>query len=70
MTTLYCFVSYFFKKILLFFKVITASLSEFCHQYAAQHQENQSAGWLSSLTNMVGSMFVSEEGGVRTQQIR
>ncbi|XP_026277370.1 armadillo-like helical domain-containing protein 3 isoform X1 [Frankliniella occidentalis] len=51
-------------------QVITASLSEFCHQFAAQHQENHSAGWLSSLTNMVGSMFVSEEGGVRTQQIR
>jgi len=36
----------------------------------AQHMEPQSASWLSSLTNMVGSMFVSEEGGVRTQQIR
>jgi hypothetical protein len=36
----------------------------------AQHMEPQSASWLSSLTNMVGNMFVSEEGGVRTQQIR
>lgn len=51
-------------------QVITASLTDFCRQFAAQHSELQNASWLSSLTNMVGNMFISEEGGVRTQQIR
>lgn len=53
-----------------FGQVITACLAEFCRQFTAQHAEAQSVGWLSSLTNMVGNMFVSEEGGVRTQQMR
>ncbi|PNF13866.1 UPF0668 protein C10orf76 [Cryptotermes secundus] len=51
-------------------QVITSCLTEFCRQFMTQHMEPQSASWLSSLTNMVGNMFVSEEGGVRTQQIR
>lgn len=51
-------------------QVITASLTDFCRQFSAQHSEIQNASWLSSLTNMVGNMFISEEGGVRTQQIR
>lgn len=51
-------------------QVITASLTDFCRQYNAQHAEAQNASWLSSLTNMVGNMFISEEGGIRTQQIR
>ncbi|KAK5649909.1 hypothetical protein RI129_000938 [Pyrocoelia pectoralis] len=51
-------------------QVITAALMEFCRQFNLQHLEAQNASWLSSLTNMVGNMFISEEGGVRTQQIR
>lgn len=51
-------------------QVITASLTDFCRQYNSQHAEAQNASWLSSLTNIVGNMFVSEEGGIRTQQIR
>jgi hypothetical protein len=51
-------------------QVITSCLTDFCRQFVTQHMEPQSASWLSSLTNMVGNMFVSEEGGVRTQQIR
>ncbi|XP_049813161.1 armadillo-like helical domain-containing protein 3 [Schistocerca nitens] len=51
-------------------QVITACLTDFCRQFQAQHAETQSGSWLSSITNIVGNMFVSEEGGVRTQQIR
>lgn len=51
-------------------QVITACLNDFCRQYNMQHLETQNASWLSSLTNIVGNMFISEEGGTRTQQIR
>ncbi|KAF7270657.1 hypothetical protein GWI33_016378 [Rhynchophorus ferrugineus] len=51
-------------------QVITSSLTEFCNQYNVEHIENQNSSWFSSLTNMVGSMFISEEGGFRSQQIR
>lgn len=51
-------------------QVITASLTDFNRQYNAQHIEAQNASWLASLTNMVGNIFISEEGGIRTQQIR
>ncbi|KAF5276242.1 hypothetical protein FQR65_LT04047 [Abscondita terminalis] len=51
-------------------QVITAALMEFCRQFNLQHLEAQNASWLSSLTNIVGNMFISEEGGIRTQQIR
>lgn len=51
-------------------QVITASLTEFCNQYNLEHTETQNSSWFSSLTNMVGSMFISEEGGFRNQQIR
>lgn len=51
-------------------QVITASLMDFNRQYNSQHIEAQNASWLASITNMVGNMFISEEGGVRTQQIR
>ncbi|XP_044738483.1 armadillo-like helical domain-containing protein 3 isoform X2 [Chrysoperla carnea] len=51
-------------------QVITASLQEFCREFVSQQYESQSASWLSSLTNIVGNIFLSEEGGIRTQQIR
>ncbi|XP_057664352.1 armadillo-like helical domain-containing protein 3 [Diorhabda carinulata] len=51
-------------------QVITSSLSDFCNQYNAEHAENQNASWLTSLTNIVGNMFISEEAGFRMQQVR
>ncbi|CAG9858277.1 unnamed protein product [Phyllotreta striolata] len=51
-------------------QVITSSLSDFCNQYNTEHAENQNASWFSSLTNIVGNMFISEEGGFRMQQVR
>ncbi|KAF4523841.1 hypothetical protein B566_EDAN013609 [Ephemera danica] len=51
-------------------QVITASLSDFCWQFATQHADPQPGGWLSSFTSMVGAMFVSDEGACRTQQVR
>ncbi|KAH1022381.1 hypothetical protein HUJ04_011794 [Dendroctonus ponderosae] len=51
-------------------QVITASLTDFCNQYNVEHVENQNSSWFSSLTNMVGSMFISEEGAFCSQQIR
>mgnify|MGYP006989420847 FL=1 len=51
-------------------QVITLSLTEFCRHFISQHAEPQNAGWLSSITNIVGNMFVSEDGIMRIQQIR
>ncbi|XP_015524466.1 armadillo-like helical domain-containing protein 3 [Neodiprion pinetum] len=49
-------------------QVISTSLTDFCRQFDQQRADIQ-ASWLSSLTNMVGSMFVGEEEA-KTQQIR
>lgn len=46
-------------------QVITSSLSDFCNHYNSEHSENQNSSWFSSLTNIVGNMFISEEGGLR-----
>lgn len=51
-------------------QVITTSLTDFCKQFNMQQSEMQNASWLSSLTNIVGNMFISEEGAVRTQQMK
>lgn len=51
-------------------QVITAALSEFNWKYAAQTYDSQSQGWLSSLTSMVGNMFVADELATRTQSIK
>uniref|UniRef100_A0A8D8LKT2 UPF0668 protein C10orf76 homolog n=2 Tax=Cacopsylla melanoneura TaxID=428564 RepID=A0A8D8LKT2_9HEMI len=52
-------------------RVIRSCLDGFCTQFAMDQLEPQSGGsWLSSLTTMVGSMFVPEDNQVRTQQIR
>lgn len=51
-------------------QVITASLTEFYRQFTLQQSENQNTSWLSSLTNIVGNMFISEDGAFRMQQIR
>ena len=48
-------------------KVIVDYLSTFCTEFAKQvtdTYEPSSWHWLSSLTNMVGSMFVAEDGSV------
>nr|XP_050867697.1 armadillo-like helical domain-containing protein 3 isoform X2 [Vespula vulgaris] len=49
-------------------QVISSSLTEFCRQFAQQRTEIQ-ASWLSSLTSIVGSMFIGEEEA-KTQQVR
>ncbi|CAG5089099.1 Similar to armh3: Armadillo-like helical domain-containing protein 3 (Xenopus laevis) [Cotesia congregata] len=49
-------------------QVISGSLMEFCRLFVQQKAEVQ-ASWLSSLTSMVGSMFVGEEEA-KTQQVR
>ncbi|XP_011684942.1 PREDICTED: UPF0668 protein C10orf76 homolog isoform X2 [Wasmannia auropunctata] len=49
-------------------QAISSALTEFCRQFAQQRAEIQ-ASWLSSLTSMVGSMFVGEEEA-KTQQVR
>ncbi|KAH0560266.1 armadillo-like helical domain-containing protein 3 [Cotesia glomerata] len=49
-------------------QVISGSLIEFCRLFVQQKAEVQ-ASWLSSLTSMVGSMFVGEEEA-KTQQVR
>lgn len=51
-------------------QVITSSLCEFCNQFNRELIENQHSSWLTSLTTMVGNIFISEEGVLRTQQMR
>lgn len=54
-------------------QVITASLTEFCKQFVNQQAETQNSSWLSTLstfTTRVGSMFISEEEGMRNQKIK
>lgn len=52
-------------------QVITSSLAAYTSSYEASLQDQQpSSGWFSSITSMVGNMFVSDEGGVRVEQMR
>lgn len=51
-------------------QVISSSLIEFCRQYTQNLSEAQTSSWFSSLSNIVGNMFVSDEGYEKTQQIR
>ena len=44
-------------------KVITASLGAYTQAYEASCADQAATGWFSSITSMVGNMFVSEEGG-------
>lgn len=50
--------------------MISASLIDFCRQYTQHLTDMHSSSWLSSLSNMVGNMFVSDEDCDRVQQIR
>lgn len=51
-------------------QVISLSLAEFCKAYSEEAREPQGSSWLSSLSNIVGSMFVTEDTGGKIQQIR
>lgn len=51
-------------------QMISTSLIDFCRQYTQNLSEMHSSSWLSSLSNMVGNMFVSDEDCDRVQQIR
>lgn len=50
--------------------MISTSLIDFCRQYTQNLNEMHSSSWLSSLSNIVGNMFVSDEDCDRVQQIR
>lgn len=50
--------------------VIAHSLANFCGMYITKQTEAQTVKWLLSFTNMVGSIFSSEENNVRLQHIR
>lgn len=50
--------------------MISTSLIDFCRQYTQNLTEIHSSSWLSSLSNIVGNMFVSDEDCDRVQQIR
>lgn len=52
-------------------QVISSSLIDFCRQYTTNVSEvHTSSSWFSSLSTIVGNMFVSDEGCDKTQQIR
>ncbi|XP_014256484.1 UPF0668 protein C10orf76 homolog [Cimex lectularius] len=51
-------------------QVISWSLSDFCRAFTQEQKEPQSGSWFSSLSNIVGNMFLSEDTGTRNQQIR
>lgn len=50
--------------------MISQSLIDFCRQYMQSLSNVQSSSWFSSLSNIVGNMFVSDEGCERVQQIK
>lgn len=51
-------------------QVIMASLGEFNERYVQSRQAEPQSSWLSSLTSMVGSMFVSDETELRIGQVK
>lgn len=51
-------------------QMISTALIDFCRHYTQNLTETQSSSWLSSLSNIVGNMFVSDEDCDRVQQIR
>lgn len=52
-----------------FGQIISSKLVEFCRQYTL-NLEGHSSSWLSSLSNIVGNMFISDDDTDRTLQIR
>ncbi|XP_041477098.1 armadillo-like helical domain-containing protein 3 [Lytechinus variegatus] len=50
--------------------VISTILGDFNGRYKAKQDEEKGSGWLSSITSMVGNMFVSEESGTHRAYVR
>lgn len=59
-----------YSSIFSYGQMISTSLIDFCRQYTQNLTEMHSSSWLSSLSNIVGNMFVSDEDCDRVQQIR
>ena len=51
-------------------QVITSSLASYNQSYEATLSDQPHSGWFSSITSMVGNMFVSDDGPVRPDQLR
>ena len=51
-------------------QVVMASLGEFNYRYVQSRQTEPQSGWISSLTSMVGSMFVADEAEQRIGQVK
>nr|CAG4634646.1 EOG090X027A [Alona affinis] len=51
-------------------QVIMAALGEFNNRYVQSRQAEPQTSWLSSLTSMVGSMFVADEAEARIGQVK
>lgn len=51
-------------------QVLMASMMVFNERYVMARQAEPQTSWLSSLTSMVGSMFVSDDAEVRIGQVR
>lgn len=51
-------------------QMTSSALIDFCRQYMQSLSNVQSSSWFSSLSNIVGNMFVSDEGCERVQQIK
>lgn len=51
-------------------QVVMTSLGEFNERYVQSRQAEPQSSWLSSLTSMVGSMFVSDEAEMRIGQVK
>ena len=51
-------------------QVITTSLGSYNQSYEASLSDQPHSGWFSSITSMVGNMFVSDDGPVRPDQLR
>lgn len=51
-------------------EIISSALIEFCKQYSINLTEGHNTSWFSSLSSIVGNMFVSDEAGDKTQQLR
>ncbi|XP_076345414.1 armadillo-like helical domain-containing protein 3 isoform X2 [Tachypleus tridentatus] len=50
-------------------QVVSVALSEFNRKFAQEEEEPQ-GGFLTTLTSMVGNMFVAEENGMETKSLR
>lgn len=51
-------------------QVISSSLIDFCRQYSLNLSEIQTSSWFTSLSNIVGNMFVSDDYYDKTSQTR